>query len=52
MGQILASLNLRGNSDIVPEIGFDIESKLQFLDIFDRKFISLIFDINRRYTIQ
>ncbi|KAI9359848.1 hypothetical protein BD770DRAFT_419396 [Pilaira anomala] len=25
MGQLLASLNLRGNSDIVPEIGFDIE---------------------------
>lgn len=27
MGQLLSSLNLRGNSDIVPEIGFDIESK-------------------------
>ncbi|KAI8370011.1 hypothetical protein BD560DRAFT_370500 [Blakeslea trispora] len=26
MGQILASLNLRGNSDIVPEINFDIEN--------------------------
>lgn len=26
MGQILASLNLRGNSDIVPEVGFDIEN--------------------------
>lgn len=28
MGQLLASLNLRGNSDIVPEINFDIESKI------------------------
>ncbi|KAG1498560.1 hypothetical protein G6F54_004992 [Rhizopus delemar] len=26
MGQLLSSLNLRGNSDIVPEIGFDIEN--------------------------
>ncbi|KAI8083381.1 uncharacterized protein B0P05DRAFT_578686 [Gilbertella persicaria] len=26
MGQLLASLNLRGNSDIVPEINFDIEN--------------------------
>lgn len=26
MGQLLSSLNLRGNSDIVPEIGFDIET--------------------------
>lgn len=29
MGQLLSSLNLRGNSDIVPEIGFDIESKCE-----------------------
>lgn len=28
MGQLLASLNLRSHSDIVPEIGFDIESKI------------------------
>ncbi|KAG1052568.1 hypothetical protein G6F43_005311 [Rhizopus delemar] len=26
MGQLLSSLNLRSNSDIVPEIGFDIET--------------------------
>jgi hypothetical protein len=31
MGQLLASLNLRGNSDIVPEINFDIESKLPII---------------------
>lgn len=33
MGQILASLNLRGGTDsIVPEIHFDIESKVCIID--------------------
>lgn len=32
MGQILASLNLRGNDTIVPEINFDIESNVELWD--------------------
>lgn len=47
MGQLLSSLNLRGNSDIVPEIGFDIESKQKKKD--KRQFHSLLFDY-RCYT--
>lgn len=46
MGQLLATLNLRSHADTVPEIGFDIESKV----IYKEKQRTKI--INGRWSIE